>query len=194
MEKKKGWKIYRKLFASTFYISAFTFGGGYVIVPLLKKKFVDDLKWIEEEEMLDLTAISQSSPGAMAVNASMLIGYRIAGITGALITILGTILPPLIILSVISLFYQAFQSSVIVNAVLRGMRGGVAAVIADVSIGMIGGVLKERKVSSTLIMIGAFIASYVLNINVIYIVLASALFGALGVVYQKKFRKEKPQE
>ena len=109
MEKKKGWKIYQKLFTSTFYISAFTFGGGYVIVPLLKKKFVDDLKWIEEEEMLDLTAISQSSPGAMAVNTSMLIGYRVAGIAGALVTILGTVLPPLIILSVISIFYQAFQ-------------------------------------------------------------------------------------
>ena len=77
-----------------FLYSAFTFGGGYVIVPLLKKKFVDDLKWIEEEEMLDLTAISQSSPGAMAVNTSMLIGYRVAGTAGALVTILGTVLPP----------------------------------------------------------------------------------------------------
>ncbi len=194
MEKKKGWKIYQKLFTSTFYISAFTFGGGYVIVPLLKKKFVDDLKWIEEEEMLDLTAISQSSPGAMAVNTSMLIGYRVAGTAGALVTILGTVLPPLIILSVISIFYQAFQSSVIVNAILRGMRGGVAAVIADVSIGMIGSVFKERNIPSILIMIGAFIASYIFNINVIYIVLASALLGVLGVIYQKKFGKEKTEK
>ena len=76
---KKDFKIYWTLFTSTFYLSAFTFGGGFVIVPLMKKKFVDDLNWIEEKEMLDLTAISQSSPGAIAVNASILIGYRIAG-------------------------------------------------------------------------------------------------------------------
>ena len=70
--------IYRKLFISTFYLSAFTFGGGYVIVPLMKKKFVDDLNYIEEEEMLNLVAIAQSSPGPVAVNASILLGYKVA--------------------------------------------------------------------------------------------------------------------
>lgn len=73
---------YWKLFSSTFYLSAFTFGGGFVIIPLMKKKFVDNLHWIEEEEMLDLTAIAQSSPGAIAVNASILVGYRVAGWSG----------------------------------------------------------------------------------------------------------------
>ena len=105
---KKSPALYCKLFTSTFYLSAFTFGGGYVIIPLMKKKFADDLHWIEEKEMLDLTAIAQSAPGPIAVNAAILIGYRIAGVLGALTTILGTVLPPLIILSVISLFYQAF--------------------------------------------------------------------------------------
>lgn len=96
-----------KLFCSTFYLSAFTFGGGYVIIPLMRKKFVEQYHWIEEEEMLDLTAIAQSSPGAIAVNASILIGYRLAGLFGALVTVLGTVLPPLIILSVISVAYTA---------------------------------------------------------------------------------------
>lgn len=99
--------VYRRLFASTFYLSAFTFGGGYVIIPLMKKKFVDDLQWIEEEEMLNLTAIAQSSPGAVAVNAAILLGYRVAGISGALVTILGTILPPFITLSIISTLHFA---------------------------------------------------------------------------------------
>ena len=76
---KKDFAFYRKLFCSTFYLSAFTFGGGYVIIPLMRKKFVEQYHWIEEEEMLDLTAIAQSSPGAIAVNASILIGYRLAG-------------------------------------------------------------------------------------------------------------------
>ena len=73
-QKKKYWT----LFLSTFQLSAFTFGGGFVIIPLMRKKFVEKLKWIDEQEMLDLTAIAQSSPGAIAVNASILVGYRVA--------------------------------------------------------------------------------------------------------------------
>jgi chromate transporter len=115
--KQKFWK----LFISTFRISACTFGGGFVIIPLMRRKFVEELGWIEEQEMLDLTAIAQSCPGAMAVNASILVGYRVAGIPGALITVLGTVLPPLVIISVISLFYQAFRDNAIVNLAMGGM-------------------------------------------------------------------------
>ena len=95
MSAKRDVKTYWKLFSSTFCLSAFTFGGGYIIIPLMRKKFVEELHWIEEQEMLDLSAIAQSSPGAIAVNAAILVGYRIAGIPGALVTICGTILPPL---------------------------------------------------------------------------------------------------
>ena len=80
---KKGLKTYITLFLSTLQISAFTFGGGFVIIPMLKRKFVDKLQWIDNDEMLDLVAIAQSTPGAIAVNASVLIGYRVAGISGA---------------------------------------------------------------------------------------------------------------
>lgn len=71
-------KKFRKLFLSTLQLSACTFGGGFVIIPLMRRKFVEELHWIEEEEMMDLTAIAQSSPGAIAVNASLLVGYRVA--------------------------------------------------------------------------------------------------------------------
>ena len=105
---------YRELFFSTFKLSACTFGGGFVIIPLMRKKFVEELGWIEEDEMMDLTAIAQSSPGAIAVNASILVGYHVAGFPGAMLTVLGTILPPLIIISIISMFYQAFRDNTIV--------------------------------------------------------------------------------
>ena len=101
-QPKHSGKDYLTLFTSTFTLSAFTFGGGFVIIPLMRKKFVEQLHWIDEEEMMDLTAIAQSSPGAIAVNASILVGYRVAGVPGALVTVLGTVLPPLIILSIIS--------------------------------------------------------------------------------------------
>lgn len=178
-----------KLFLSTFYLSAFTFGGGYVIVPLMKKKFVDKLKWIEEEEMLNLIAIAQSAPGAIAVNTSILLGYRIAGVTGALISTLGTILPPLVILTVISFFYQSFQNNTVIRALLKGMQAGVAAVIIDVVLSLVGNVTKSRKVLSILMMSGAFVATFVFDINIIYIILVCGLIGAIAVIYKEKIKK-----
>ena len=188
MDTKK--HIYRKLFSSTFYLSAFTFGGGFVIIPLMKKKFVDDLQWIDEDEMLNLTAIAQSSPGAVAVNASILLGYRVAGILGAVVTILGTVLPPLIVLSVISFFYTAFRENIVVNAVLKGMQAGVAAVIADVELNLGSNVIKKKDLISVLVMIGAFIATFFLKINVMYIILVCGCIGAAKVIFQEKKDKK----
>ena len=111
----------RKLFLSTLYISTFTFGGGFVIVTFMKKKFVDELHWIDEQEMLDMTALAQSSPGAIAVNAAILVGWQVDGLLGMVIAVLGTIIPPMLILSVISLFYNAFATNTYVALVLKGM-------------------------------------------------------------------------
>ena len=189
MENTKN--VYKKLFSSSFFLSAFTFGGGFVIIPLMKKKFVDDLKWIEEEEMLNIAAIAQSSPGAVAVNASILLGYRIAGILGSLVTILGTVLPPLIIISVISFFYNAFRENVVVNAVLKGMQAGVAAVIADVVLNLGGNIVKDKDIVFILVMIGAFIATYFLKINIMYIILICGCIGAAKILIQiKKIKKD----
>jgi chromate transporter len=187
---KKGIKLYWSLFTTTFSLSAFTFGGGFVIVPLMKKRFVDKLKWIEEEEMLNLIAIAQSSPGAIAVNASILVGYRMIGISGAIVSTLGTVLPPLVILTVISFFYEAFRSSVIVSAILKGMQAGIAAVIVDVVLSLIGGVWKEKQILSILMMVGAFILTYFFNVNVAYIILISGSIGAITVIRKEKKEKE----
>lgn len=188
---EKTLKNYLRLFKSTFFLSAFTFGGGYVIIPLMKKEFVDKLGWLEEEEMLNMAAIAQSSPGAMAVNASILVGWRVMGLSGALVAILGTILPPLIILSVISLFYEAFRDNVVVSAVLKGMMAGVCAVIFDVVITMGGKIVKTKKLLPILIMAGAFVAYYVLHVNVVYIILFCGTLGALVGVRDKKTGKER---
>ena len=187
MEKGRLWK----LFSSPFMLSAFTFGGGYVIVTLMKKKFVDELGWINEDEMLDITAISQSSPGAIAVNASILIGYRLAGIRGALVTILGTILPPLILLSVISVFYEAFRDNAFFNALMTGMRAGVAAVIVDVVMKMSLGVVRGKDPVAIITMAAAFIAAYFLGINVILIILICGVVGYVNYIVRKKQAEKK---
>ena len=110
-----------KLFFSMLYISAFTFGGGFVIITFMKRKFVDELGWIDEQEMLDLTALAQSSPGAIAVNAAILVGWRVGGFPGMVTAVVGTVLPPITILSVISFFYAAFRANPIVNMAMAGM-------------------------------------------------------------------------
>lgn len=172
-----------ELFLSTLYISSFTFGGGFVIVTFMKRKFVDELHWIDEQEMLDLVALAQSSPGAIAVNAAILVGWRVCGFAGMLTAVLGTILPPMIILSVISLFYAAFASNIYVALVLKGMQAGVAAVILDVTCSLGGSVLKEKSVFSIVIMAAAFAATFFFNVNVIYIILTAGLLGAGKAVW-----------
>ena len=178
-----------QLFLKMLWISSFTFGGGFVIVSLMKKKFVDETGWLTEEEMLDYTALSQSSPGAIAVNAAILVGWRVAGAPGMLAAVLGTILPPMVVLTVISLCYNAFASSAPVAITLMGMQAGVAAVIMDVVCSMGGKVVKEKKAFPIAMMVLAFIAAYVLKISVILIILAAA---ALGVASLLIGRKKKP--
>ena len=182
---KKGTKLLQ-LFLGTLYISAFTFGGGFVIVTFMKRKFVDELHWIDEQEMLDLTALAQSSPGAIAVNASILVGWRVAGIPGVAVAVLGTILPPMVILSVISFFYAAFASNRYVALLLGGMQAGVAAVILDVVCGLGTGVIKTKSPVHIAVMAAAFIAAFFFGVNVIFIILAAAFIGVIIAIYLKK--------
>ena len=180
-------KLLAKLFFSMLYISSFTFGGGFVIVTFMKKKFVDELHWIDEQEMLDMTALAQSSPGAIAVNAAILVGWKVAGFAGMIAAVLGTILPPLIILSVISFFYAAFAENRIVALLLKGMQAGVAAVILDVVLDLAGRVIAMKSWLHIAVMAAAFIAVFFFKVNVIYIILFCALLGvALALLSRRK--------
>lgn len=186
--KNKNIKLLRKLFFSTLYLSALTFGGGYVIVTLMKKQFVDELHWINEEEMLDLVAIAQSSPGAIAVNGAIVVGYKLAGIAGVLTAVLGTVIPPFLIIAAVSVCYQAFRSNQLVAWMLEGMQSGVGAVIASVTFEMASGIVKERNTISLLIMAAAFAASVIWQINTVYIILACGLLGIL-ITFSKRRMK-----
>lgn len=170
---------YLTLFLSTLTISSFTFGGGYVIISLLQKKFCDELHWIDSEEMLNLAAIAQSSPGAVAVNAAIVVGYKVAGFRGAVISMIGTIIPPFIIISAISVCYTAFRHNQIVSAVLKGMQSGVAAVIADVVMNLSSNVYRESGWFSLFVTAAAFLASWCGSVNVLWIILACGGYGLI---------------
>ena len=169
--------ILRQLFISTLILSAFTFGGGYVIITLMRKTFVDELGWIDKDEMLDLVAIAQSAPGAIAVNGAIVIGYKLAGLAGVLTAVVATIIPPSIIITLISFFYDAFRSNVWISLLLEGMQAGVAAVIVAVVFQMGKEVTDTKNPWLITAMFLAFVANYIFNINVVLIISTAAALG-----------------
>ena len=176
VEDKK--KVLFHLFISTLYLSAFTFGGGYVIVSLLKKKFVDEYHWIENDEMLDLVAI--------AVNGAIVVGYKLAGIIGAFVAVIGAIIPPFVIITILAMCYQAFRDNWLISQMLEGMQAGVAAVIACVTYEMGNGIAKGGDKMSLLIIAGAFVAACFMNVNVIYIILTCIIFGVVRTLLKRR--------
>lgn len=181
-KKKRDWKMLWQLFKATFLLSAFTFGGGFVIVSLMKKKFVEELQWLDESEMLDITAIAQSSPGPIPINASVILGYRMQGVLGSIVAVLGTSIPPIAIISVIAHFYTQFRENQVIAVALTVMRAGVAAVITDVVINLAGNVIKTKSYLHISLMIVAFLLSYVFDISAMFVILMCLSVGIIQVV------------
>lgn len=190
-EKQSKSFILWNLFKSMFVLSSCTFGGGFVIVSLMKKKFVEELGWLDEDEMLDITAITQSSPGPLPVNASVIIGYRMCGILGSVIAISGTIIPPMVIISIISVFYTEFRTNKYIAIALQVMRAGVAAVIFDVVINLMKNVLKTKRYLYIAMMIVGFIATYLLKVSAMNVILVCLLIGIVDLMLELKKNKVK---
>ena len=189
MLQKKNLEQLWILFKSMFLLSACTFGGGFVIVSLMKKKFVEELKWLEEDEMLDITANTQSSPGPLPVNASVIIGYRMQGIPGSLAAVLGTILPPMFVISLICVFYTEFRQNLYIAAALQVMRAGVAAVILDVTWNLAKNVWNSHSVFYTSLMVLSFCGAYFFGVSAMIIILICLVIGITEAVltsYKKK--------
>ena len=180
-------QIYFELFKQIFVLSACTFGGGFVIIGMIRKVFADKLHWITEDEILDLTVIAQSTPGPLGVNMAVITGYRICGVPGALVCALAASLPPMLIISVISVFYNQFKDNRIIALLLQVMRAGVAAVIVDVVIDLTEKVIKTEKVLWMTLMVAAFIALVVFKVNIIWLIM---ICGAVGLVNSLTAGKE----
>lgn len=165
------------LFWINLFIGAFTFGGGYIVVPMINKYFVWKKRLFSKEELLSMAAIAQSTPGAIAVNLSALAGHRAAGMAGVAASCLGAVIPPLIILSLISVWYDAFSSNTAVEAVLRGMQAGVAALIVDIVVDMWQMILRRKSALLNALVPGAFLASFVFRFNIAVILAVSCLLS-----------------
>lgn len=181
MLKQAGSGFYWELFKSTFLISAFTVGGGFVIIPLLKAKFVDQYKWLQEKEALDLVSVAQTAPGVVAVNASVIMGFRMAGWRGMLTALLATVLPPLATISVIAYCYEYVVDNDYVRYLLEGMQCGATAIIIDVALKLLRKELNKKLALPLAIIAGTFAANYVLGWNIMYVILFNAVLGCLAM-------------
>ncbi|GCF93000.1 chromate transporter [Enterococcus florum] len=169
---------YVRLFGYNFFISTFTFGGGYVTIPMMEKYFVNHGD-LSKEELLDLATIAQSSPGAIAVNLSVLVGKKARGYKGAFVSGVAAIMPSFVILSLISLAYSAFQNNPMVRAVLQGMEAAVAAIIVDLVIDMYFALRREKNLWLMILPFFAFVANAFFNVHPLWILILAAVFVVL---------------
>lgn len=183
---KEKMNLYLWLIKINLFISTFTFGGGYVVVPMVRKYFTLKKNLFTENELMEMAAIAQSTPGAIAVNLVSLAGYRVAGKIGAVLSCICAVIPPLLILSVVSVCYSSVISNTIISAVLKGMQAGVAALIVDFIVDMTTMILKEHSKILNLLVLLSFTISFFSNINVMIVLLGSCFICMIQVWIKKR--------
>lgn len=166
-----------KLFWTFFKINAITFGGGYTIVPVIKDIFVKDLKLIDEEDMLDIVALAQGGPGAMAISTSILTGYKIRGAMGAISCLIASTMPCIIIISLVANFYQAFKTNFFINSALKGISGVIAAVLFITVFNMAKTSYRKYPGYTIIMLIFVFILGYFTQIHTAFIIIFCAISG-----------------
>lgn len=166
-----------KLFTTFFKLGLFTIGGGYVMIPLIEREVVDKYRWIDKRDFVDLLAIAQSSPGVLAVNMSIFIGYKLRGVRGSVAAAVGNVLPSVVIILLIALFFNKFREYEVVNNVFMGIRPAVVALIAS----PVFSVAKSAKIGWTNVWIPVLSALLIVAFGVspIYIILAADVGGYL---------------
>lgn len=182
-------RFYLWLAGINLFISTFTFGGGYVVVPMIRKYYVEGKDLFSNDELIEMAAVAQSSPGAIAINLSVLAGKKVAGMLGVFISAICAIIPPLVILGLISNWYAAFAANVTVMAVLKGMQACVTALIIDLVIDMYQLIRQENSKLLSLLVPIAFIANAFFNLNVVYILVFS-----VGICLLHTYRQQQTRE
>ncbi|NLB85390.1 MAG: chromate transporter [Acholeplasmataceae bacterium] len=183
-------KKYLDIFWTFFKIGLFTFGGGYVMLGIMQTTLVDKKKWLTEDEMFDLIAISESTPGPFAINAATFIGYKRANFIGSFFATLGTVLPSFVIILIVSYFLNAFESNLRLQNFLKGIQAGVGVLIFSAS-GRLAKKLEKSLFNILLFFLGVIVALFT-NFSLIYLLLILAFFGIASSFAQKEkaFNKE----
>ena len=176
------------LFFTFLKIGAFTFGGGYAMIPIIEKEMVEKHKWIKSEDILDIFAIAESTPGPIAINSATFIGYKIGGVFGSFCATFGVVLPSFVIISIISLVLREFSDIKAVQYAFNGIRAGVLALIIKALVSMYK---KAPKGLFSYILMGAsFILAAFTDINVIFVIIGCGVAGLINSFIIKRRVKE----
>lgn len=171
-------KLMLSLFWAFFKIGAFTFGGGYAMIPLIQKETAENKKWVTEDDILEIVAIAESTPGPIAINAATFVGYKVCGFAGALFSTLGVVLPSFLIISIISLVLKKFESVKVIKYAFFGIRAGVLALIVKALLSMYKKCPKNTV--SYIVIAAAFILTALLKLNVLLVIVMCAVFGLVS--------------
>ncbi|MBQ7971768.1 MAG: chromate transporter [Clostridia bacterium] len=185
---KEKWKRIRRLLFIFLKIGAFTFGGGYAMIPLIQKEVVENEQWITDDDILEIVAIAESTPGPIAINSATFVGYRVAGFWGAFFATFGVVFPSFAIILLISAILNEFKDNKIVQYAFNGIRAGVLALIVKALWTMYKKAPKNW-VSYT-VMAGAFICTAFLNVSVLYVLIGCAIFGLISSLIIERRSKQ----
>lgn len=175
------------LFLTFFKIGLFTFGGGFAMIPLMKKELVDNHGWIEEDKFIDSISITQSVPGAVAVNLAIFFGYNMSGVVGALVAAFAVALPSFIIILLIAIGFDKFSQYMIVKNIFKGIRPAVVGLITYACIDLARNVNWSSPLITTIIIV--IISGIILSINPICLILMAIAVGS--IVHKRSCKKQK---
>ena len=172
------------MFWTFFKIGAFTFGGGYAMIPLIETEVVGKKKWLSKEDFLDIIVISQTFPGALAVNSSIFIGYRISGLLGAIIGLLGVVLPSFFIILFIAAFFMKFRDYHYVNLVFQGISAAVPILIIIAVVSLAKSV--KKSYANFIIILVSMASILLFHVHPVIVIVLSGLYGV--IFYGKKVK------
>ena len=177
-----------QLFATFFRIGAFTFGGGYAMIPLIQRETVEKQGWISDDDILEVVAIAESTPGPIAINSATFVGYRTCGVLGSVAATMGVVLPSFIIILTISGILREFQENVYVQYAFRGIRCGVLALILKAMWGMYKKC--KKNVPAYIVMVAAFVLVAFVKVPVLWVIIGCAVFGIVTYFAMEKEGKK----
>ena len=185
---KNKWKLLWQVFVTFFKIGAFTFGGGYAMIPLIQRETVENRKWVTEDDILEIIAIAESTPGPIAINSATFVGYRTCGVLGSAAATLGVVLPSFVLIFAISFVLRQFQELKAVQYAFHGIRAGVMALLCKALWGMYK--KNKKNWASYIVMAGSFLLTGILDVSVLPVLAGCAVFGLVSAkIMERKAQK-----
>lgn len=179
--------MFWKMFITFFKVGAFTFGGGFAMLPIIQNEIVVKQKWIDEDEFVDALSLTQAAPGPIAVNTSIYVGYKLKKIPGAIVCVLGCILPSFIIISIMARFFSVFRNNQIIGKFFMGVRPAIVALILSAAYNLFNRNTRENIYLRVFTALLTVIAIVIIEINPVWTV----LIGAMTAILYNKYKTER---